>query len=234
MTLRIGHRGAAGTAPENTLVSFRRAKELGAQAVEFDLHRTKDGHLVVIHDPTLERTTTGAGLVRELTLAEIRQADAGVKKGDQFRGERVPTLAELIEAYPDLLFLELKAGSVHYPGIEEEIVGLLRETGAYSRTQISSFDHHALRRIRELAPDLPTGLLHSCNLLDPAGVARAAGCTALHPTWHWATPAYMTQARAAGLEVNVWTVNDPGAVDLMLAVGADGIISDYPELLNRP
>jgi glycerophosphoryl diester phosphodiesterase len=232
MTLCIGHRGAAGSTPENTLRSFRRARELGAAGVEFDVHRTADGHLVVIHDAWLDRTTTGSGLVRDLSLEQVRAADAGVTRGEQFRGERVPTLTEVIAEYPDLLFLELKAGSIHYPGIEAELVDLLRQTGAASRTQVSSFDHHALLRIRELDPALETGLLHGCNLLDPVGAARAAGCTALHPEWYWVTPAYVARAHEAGLTVNVWTVNEPWLIEQMRRCGVDGIMTDYPERMK--
>lgn len=232
MTLRIGHRGASGTAPENTLVSFQRAKELGAEGVEFDVHRTRDGHLVVIHDPDLARTTDGQGLIRSLTLEEIRAVDAGAWKDEAFRGERVPTLAELVEAYPDLLFLELKAGSTHYPGIEADVVRVLRETGALARTQVSSFDHKALLLLHQLEPTLATAMLHSCNLLDPVGMAQALGCTALHPSWHWVTPEYVAEAHAAGLQVNTWTVNEPWLIAHMRALGVDGIMSDYPERLD--
>lgn len=232
MTLRIGHRGAAGTAPENTLISFLRAKELGAQGCEFDVHRTKDGHLVVIHDPDLHRTTDGKGLIRDLTLAQIREVDAGAWKGEEFRGQRVPTLAELIDAYPDLLFLELKAGSTHYPGIESDLVAVLRETGALDRTQVSSFDHQALFLLHQLEPTLPTGMLHSCNLLNPVSLAQELGCTALHPNWHWVTPQYVAKAHAANLQVNTWTVNEPFLIAHMRALGVDGIMSDYPERLD--
>jgi glycerophosphoryl diester phosphodiesterase len=110
VTLRIGHRGAAAVAPENTIASFRRAVELGAQAVELDVQRTKDGHLVVMHDDTVDRTTDGTGHVAELTLARIRRLDAGSWNGTAFAGERVPTLDELGDALrPEiLLFVEIK------------------------------------------------------------------------------------------------------------------------------
>jgi glycerophosphoryl diester phosphodiesterase len=231
MPLRIGHRGAAGTHPENTMASFRRALELGVDGVEFDVHRTLDGHLVVIHDPWLERTTTGTGMIMSLNLADVQQADAGIKKGQEFAGERVPTLRELIRSTPAelRLFLELKAGSIHYPGIEEDLLRTIREEGAEARVQVSSFDHHALRRLHELTPDLPLGMLCSENLLDPVGMAQATGAEAIHSTWEWATPELVSQAHAAGLKVNVWTVNMPEAIQLMKAYDVDGIMSDYPD-----
>ncbi|WP_375221992.1 glycerophosphodiester phosphodiesterase, partial [Symbiobacterium thermophilum] len=159
----IGHRGAAGTHPENTMVSFRRAFELGVDGIEFDVHRTADGHLVVIHDPAVDRTTDGSGLVMAMTLEQIRALDAGSWKDPRFAGERVPTLQELVRATPPgvRLYLELKAGSVHYPGIEQELVDLLKAEGVLDRTQVSSFDHRALVKLKEICPELPLGMLTS-------------------------------------------------------------------------
>lgn len=234
MVARIGHRGAAGTAPENTLASFRRAAALGCDGVEFDLHRTADGHLVVIHDPYLERTTSGRGLVRDTTLAGIRTLDAGGWKGPEFAGERVPTLAEVVRdpALQGLfLYVELKAGSIHYPGIEAQLAGELRALGCTGRVQVSSFDHVALKALRGLDPDLPLGMLYAGNLLDPVGMAQAIGANALHPAWEFVTPDLVRAAHAAGLQVNVWTVNAPEHVARMRACGVDGIMSDFPEIL---
>ncbi|MFZ5827721.1 MAG: glycerophosphodiester phosphodiesterase [Bacillota bacterium] len=234
MPLRIAHRGAAGTHPENTMAAFRRAVEIGVDGIEFDVHRTMDGHLVVIHDASVERTTDGSGLVMAMTLEEVQALDAGAKKGPEFAGERVPTLRELIRSTsPEVfLFLELKAGSVHYPGIEEELVALLKEEGAMQRTQVSSFDHHALKRLHEIEPDLPLGMLFTANLLDPVALAREIGCEALHPAWEWVTEEMVEKAHAAGLKVNTWTVNHPFAIARVQVFGVDGIMSDYPELLQ--
>lgn len=231
--LRIGHRGAAGTHPENTLASFRQAVALGADGIEFDVQQTRDGHLVVLHDPTLDRTTNLRGLVKDLTLDEVRRADAGRWKGPQFAGERVPTLRELLrELSPSLLlFLELKAGSLHYPGIEDELLRVLQEEGALGRTQVSSFDHQALHRLHQLAPDLSLGMLYTCNLMDPVGLAQAVGAGALHPAFLWVTPDLVVRAHAAGLQVIAWTVNEPGFIQQMKAYGVDGIISDFPDRL---
>lgn len=229
----IGHRGAAGTHPENTMVSFRRAFELGVDGIEFDVHRTADGHLVVIHDPAVDRTTDGSGLIMMMTLEQIRALDAGSWKDPRFAGEQVPTLQELIRATPPgvRLYLELKAGSVHYPGIEQELVDVLKAEGALARTQVSSFDHRALVKLKEICPELPLGMLTSSNLVDPVRMAREIGCEAIHPAWPWVTPEYVEAAHAAGLQVNCWTVNEPLAIAMMRNAGVDGIITDYPERL---
>lgn len=228
--LKIGHRGAAGTYPENTLAAFRRARELGCDGVELDIHRTRDGHLVVCHDPFLDRTTTGAGLIRELGLAEVQAADAGVKKDPRFAGERVPTLEQVLDDLPELkIFIELKFGSLHYPGIEEDLVAFLRRKGALGRVQVSSFDHKALQRLHAVWPELPLGMLYSENLLDPVGMAQQIGAGALHPAFYWVYPELVQVAHAAGLSVNAWTVNDPPFIAAMKAMGVDGIMSDFPE-----
>lgn len=233
MTLRIGHRGAAGSAPENTLAAFRRAVELGVDGVEFDVHPTADGHLVVIHDPTLDRTTSGSGLVCRTPLNVVRSLDAGSWYRPQWAGERVPTLAEVVAAVPEpcRLFVELKAGSVRYPGVEERLVAELRRLGALPRAHVLSFDHHALRRIRALAPDLPTGMLYMGHPIDPVAMARGCGATALHPAWHYLTPEAVALAHASGLAVYAWTVNEPDEIALVRGCGVDGIVSDFPERL---
>lgn len=234
MTLRIGHRGAAGHAPENTLVSFRKAVEFGVDGVEFDIHRTADGHLVVIHDPLLGRTTNGTGAIREQSLAYLQSLDAGSWKGEQFAGERVPTLAEVAEATgPNCkLFIELKAGSLHYPGIEADLVREIHRLGIAGRAQVSSFDHQALQRLRQLDADLPTAMLFECNLVDPVGVARTCGVNALHPLYYWVTPELMKAAKLAGLAVHTWTVNDLPTMAALRAAGVDGIMSDFPDRLG--
>lgn len=235
MPLRIAHRGAAGTHPENTMVSFHRAMEIGVDGIEFDVHRTVDGHLVVIHDAAVDRTTNGSGLVMAMTLAEVQALDAGIKKGPEFAGAGVPTLRELIRTTPPelLLFLELKAGAIHYPGIEEEIVALLKEEGAVGRTQISSFDHHAMKHLHEIEPSLPLGLLFTENLLNPVALALEVGCEAVHPPWEWVTEEVVAKAHAAGLKVNTWTVNHPFAIARVQAFGVDGIMSDFPDRLQK-
>ncbi len=231
MVLRIAHRGASGVCPENTLTAFRRALAMGVDGIELDVHRTRDGHLVVIHDPILDRTTSGSGLVMNHTLDEIRRLDAGAWKGPEFAGERVPTLQEVLREIPPSvrIFVELKAGSTHYPGIEEQLLRVLREERVADRTQISSFDHHALYRLHQLDPDMPLGILFLSNPLDPVARAREVGAEALHPVFFWATRPLVEQARRAGLRVVAWPVNDPTFIAMVKQAGVDGIISDFPD-----
>lgn len=210
---------------------MRLALELGVEGVEFDIHRTKDGVLVVIHDPTVNRTSNGTGAVGELTLAELRQLDAGAWKGAAFTGERIPTLEELVEAVPApyRLFLEMKAGDDLYPGIEAEVAQFLQERGLVERTNISSFDHYVLLRMRKLLPTVETGILYSGRPIDPVAMAKDCGATAIHTNWHWATPEMVMAAHLAGMKVNAWTVNTPESIARCYAMGVDGIITDFPE-----
>lgn len=233
MAMIIGHRGAAGSAPENTLASMRWALAIGVDGVEFDVHRTRDGHLVVIHDATVDRTTDGTGRVADMTLDELRRLDAGGWRGDAFRGQQIPTLVELVEAVPapTRLFLELKAGAHQYPGIEEELAQFLLAHGLVERTQVSSFDHQALLRLRLLLPALPTGMLYHCLPVDPVAMAKSCGANALHPHWAQVTAEQVAAAHQAGLVVNAWTVNSEEAIGRCRSLGVDGIISDHPERL---
>jgi glycerophosphoryl diester phosphodiesterase len=233
--LKIGHRGAAASAPENTLVSFRRAVELGADAVEFDLHRTRDGRFVVIHDETLDRTTNGHGPVDARTFDELRRLDAGSWRGREFAGERIPTFEEVVAALPPriLLFAELKAGSSRAPGIEADLVRSIRALGAGDRVRVSSFDHRALATVRRLDPALQTGALFVFLPVDPVAIARSCGAQALHPSFHYVTPEVVAEAHAEGVAVNTWTVNEPADIARLRAMGVDGIFSDHPERLSE-
>ncbi len=231
--LRIGHRGAAGTAPENTIASFRRALAIGVDAVELDVQRTRDGALVVIHDETVDRTTDGTGRVGDLSLGEIRRLDAGSRKGHEFAGERVPTLDEVIDAVgaPVALFVELK-DPARYPGIEREVLAVLRRRGVRGRAGISSFDHASLARVRAADPSVRLGFLYSRHD-DPVGAARTLGAAAIHPPFRSVNADLVAAAHAAGLAVHTWTVNEPADVEAVRALAVDGIFSDHPERLER-
>ena len=231
--LRIGHRGAAAYAPENTLASFRRAVELGADGVEFDLHRTRDGRFVVIHDDAVDRTTDGHGKVDALAFEELRRLDAGSWKGREFAGERIPTFDEVIDELPPrvLLFAELKAGSGRAPGIEDDLARFLRERRALPRVRVSSFDHRALLRLRGLLPELETGALFTGLPVDLVSLARNCGAQALHPSFHHLSAGVVGEAHAVGLAVNAWTVNEPDDIARVRAMGVDGMFSDYPDRL---
>lgn len=214
----MGHRGARDEAPENTLGSIELALAAGVDGVEFDVHRARDGHLVVIHDETVDRTTDGAGRVADLTLAELRRLDAG-------RGERIPTLDEVL----DLLrgraapFVEIKA-----PGCEEEVVRALTGAGLLGEAWVIAFDHRQVRRVKGLAPEVRTGCLIYGRPVDPAGLVRAADADLLSLGIGLLDADLVAQCHAAQIPVCAWNCNDPAAVGRYRAMQLDWLATDAP------
>ncbi len=228
----VAHRGASGHAPENTLAAFRRAVELGAKFIETDLQLSRDTHLVAMHDDTLDRTTSGRGLVHGLTLSQLRELDAGSWFDRRFAGERIPTLEEIIQFAREsdvVFFLELKPGDGW--AIEHALVGALRETQATAQVMILSFDAAILAAVRKLEPTLMTGFLFSGWYNDVVERAVRAGARQLAPRGDLVTPDLIRQAQQADLQVVTWTINEPAHMRKLIAAGVDGIITDYPDRL---
>jgi glycerophosphoryl diester phosphodiesterase len=225
----IAHRGASGHRPENTLPAYELAVELGADMIEVDLHRTRDGAIVVTHDEDL-RGLGGAGEIADATLAEVRALDAG-------GGERIPTLDELLDGFGAriALNLEIKRGvRAEYGGIEEDALAALEGRGLLERTLFSSFYDPVLARLRARSPRARTGLLISRKFPNewPAR-ARRLGAEALHPELAIVTPELVRAAHGEGLAVHVYTVDAPADLERMLELGVDGIFTNYPERLTR-
>jgi glycerophosphoryl diester phosphodiesterase len=220
-----------GHAPENTMASFEKAIELGADAVELDVHLTRDGHVVVIHDPHLERTTSGHGLVRDHTLAEIKALDAGSGFGAGFAGQRVPTLDEILAWARGkcVVDAEIKGDPSPYPDIEARVVELLRAHAMVDRAIVISFDHPTVRRVKQLAPEIATGVLYTCRPIDPVRLARDAHADALLPNWAGCAPDDVRRAHAAGLSVHPWATSEPDEIRALLAMGVDSICSNHPD-----
>lgn len=229
----IGHRGAAASAPENTLESFRRAALLGADGVELDAKLTQDGTVVVMHDDRLDRTTNGTGPVATTPYRKIAALDAGRWFGPSWAGVRVPTLLEAIREIRRLgLFANIEIKPC--PGREREtaaaVVGLLRKhwPAATPWPLLSSYSIASLETARDLAPELPRGLL---TWSDPELWRRECGrlgLRTLHCARH-ALPSDMSAVRAAGLGLAVYTVNDRAEASRLLRAGADSIITDRPD-----
>ncbi len=228
----VAHRGASGHAPENTLAAFRRAVELGAAFIETDLQISRDAHIVIIHDDRLDRTTTGRGPVREHTLAELRELDAGSWYDPRFAGERIPTLEEVLEfsRQSDVVFyLEIKPGAPW--GVEEAVVGALRSAGETTRAVVLSFDAATLATVRRLEPTLMTGYLYDRRQPDAVQRALELGARQLAPRGDLVTPELVAEARRSDLQVVTWTINRPEHMRALAAAGVDGIMTDYPDRL---
>jgi glycerophosphoryl diester phosphodiesterase len=232
IVLVIAHRGASGHAPENTMAAFRKALALGATFIETDLQLSRDAHFVAIHDATVNRTTNGQGAVHDLTLAELRQLDAGSWFGSEFSGERIPTLEDILQFSKknDVVFyLELKPGGSW--GGEHALIGALRESGEIARAVVISFDPSVVLDLRKIEPTLMTGLLYDGQIENPLAKAVEVGARQLVARGDLVTPALLTEARKKDLQVVCWTVNHPAHMRMLMAAGVAGIMSDYPDRL---
>ncbi len=234
--LVFAHRGACRVAPENTLLAFQAAVDLGADGVELDVQYSSDGHLVVIHHPTLEATTDGTGRVTAHTLAELRALDAGSRFGAQFAGARIPTLDEVLDLLGGgpLIVIELKALQASHADIGARVAQAVRAHDMADQVVISSFNPFALRRARQAAHEIECALLVAPDLpgLMRWGLVRKhSGASALHPEFPMVDEAYMAWARRLGMLVRPWTVNEEADMRRMIRLGVDAIITDAPERL---
>lgn len=234
-TLGVAHRGASRYAPENTVAAVRLALEHGVPAVECDVQRSKDGHLVVIHDQTVDRTTDGRGPVVSHTLAELRGLDAGRWFAPEFAGERIPVLDEVLDSVRGhaLLKLEIKNGPIFYEGIERQVIEAVGRHGMEDDVLLISFDHESLRTVRAFSAAIATGILYAARLVDGPAAARAAGADALCLDWGFATEDVVAGGHGAGFGVFVWTVDDEDVARRCVALGVDGITSNDTRLLRR-
>lgn len=235
----IGHRGASGAAPENTLAAFRKAVELGAGFIETDLQLSRDARLVALHDDTLNRTTNGRGPVSAMTLEELRRLDAGgwfrasgAEAAPSFAGERIPTVQEVLAfGHEHEIGLLLEVKPTGPSGAEHAVVGALRASGEIPRSVVLSFSRGVLRRIRSLDPLVMTGFLFDERLPSPVAMAVELGARQLLPRTDRVTRELVAEAHANDVKVVAWTANSPEEMQKLISAGVDGIITDYPDRL---
>lgn len=236
MTMVIGHRGAAGLAPENTLSAIGKGLELGVQGIEVDVQLTKDGEPVIIHDFHVDRTSDGHGAVEDLSLEELRRLDFGGWFGPNFQGERIPTLTETLQAVPPhvTLNLELKQITTRRRGLEEAVARRLKEFGRWDHVIVSSFDHLALKTIKGLLEDLKIGLLTYNYLINPDKYLDSLGFMpySVHPAFELVDRNDASIFKSKGLKVLCYTVNDPTTALELSSIGVDGIFTDRPDLFQ--
>ncbi len=226
--LIIAHRGASGELPENTLPAFAGAIEAGAQMCELDVQLTRDGVAVVIHDQTVDRTTNGAGPVAAMTLSEIRRLDAGARFSAAFAGTRIPTLEEVLKLVHGRCALD---GELKSPGVEREVCRLLRAHDRMDDTIVSSFDWDALAAARRLEPALGLGVLAEADLEAMFETALRLRALSVNPRYNLVIPSLIERAHRAGLKMLVWTVDNATDIKRLLALGVDGIMTNYPSRL---
>jgi glycerophosphoryl diester phosphodiesterase len=243
--LVAAHRGGAALWPENSLLAFRGSLALGVDALELDLHMTADGEIVVLHDPTLERTTTARGRVRDLKLAELAGVRLKTRDG-AVTDERIPTFAQVLDlaalASVELLpEIKVDANRQRYDGIEERVLALVRARGLQARTTIQAFQVETIRRLRELEPKARTMLLVArgdverdrARPAEAVGRARDLGATDLGMNHRLIDADVMAAARAAGVRVSAWTVNEEADIRRMVDLGVDVVMSDRPDVAKK-
>jgi len=233
----IGHRGACGLAPENTVASFRKAAELGVRWVEFDVHLSADGVPVVIHDDTINRTTSGRGAVASMTLAKLQALDAGAWFEARFRGERVPTLEAVMALLGKLglgAVVEIKPSPGTEAATAEAAVRLLlnRWPDHLPPPMVSSFELSALERAHEVAPGIARALLVGRVRDGWQRDVDRLGCSALHADQARLTAATVADVTRAGLPLFAYTVNDPARAAELFQWGVAAVFSDRPDLVR--
>ena len=245
----FAHRGGSGQWPENTMLAFHNAVALGIDALEIDIHATADGHLVVIHDPFVDRVTDGVGRVAAMTLAELKRLDAGyrwTRDGVTFpfrgRGIRIPTLVELFEAFPDFwINVDIKQ---HETAVVTQFAALIEQHKMADKMMVGSFDNATVRRFRRACPTVKTaaslsevGLLLLLARRGWQWLFRSPAASLQVPEWHGllpvVTPTLVRAAHQHQIAIHVWTVDDHSTAKRLLTYGVDGLMTDYPARLLR-
>ena len=233
-TLVFGHRGACAYAPENTLASFQLAMDQGAHGVEFDVHLSRDGVPVIIHDFSLDKTTSGQGPVADHTWDELRALDAGSHKGAQYAGEPIPTLEQVIQLLAGKLAMniEVKADA---DGIEDAVAALVDQYKVNDWVIVSSFNPLILRRFASKYPQIALGFLYdeSEPFEQMLQMISDIKYQARHPHQTMIDAAFMRVAAEVGYRVNTWTVNDPERGRELQRLGVDTIITDSPDVMLK-
>ena len=235
-TLVIAHRGASGYAPENTLCAFEKALEMGCDGLELDIHFSKDKHLIVCHDEKVDRTTNGKGLIKDMTLQEIKELDAGSWYNSEFSDERIPTLEEIFELIKDkdiLLNIELKSGPIIYEGIEKALVNMIEEYGFEEKVIVSSFNHYSLIEVKKINKNIKTGILYMAGLVEPWKYAKRIGADAIHPFFYNIVPELVQRCKKNDILINPFTVNEDIYIMGVVKAGVSGVITNYPDKARK-
>ncbi|UOR11190.1 glycerophosphodiester phosphodiesterase [Halobacillus amylolyticus] len=239
-TLTIAHRGASGYAPENTMAAFEKSVDMKAEMFELDVQMSKDGELVVIHDTTVDRTTNGSGQVKDFTYEELRQLDAGSWFSEEFAGEKIPTLGEVLDAYKGRsgILIELKSPSL-YPGIEQKVAAALVARNMHKpendKIIVQSFDHESMKTFHSILPSMPVGVLlgYSEEGVSNEQLANFSSYAEyFNPNKAMITGDLVNRIHEFGMKTHPYTVRDQESANFLLSVGVDGIITDFPDYVD--
>lgn len=235
MSKIFAHRGYSGKYPENTMIAFKKALECGVDGIELDVQLTKDGEVVIIHDETIDRTTTGKGFVVDYTYEELEKFDASFKFKD-LGFNKIPTLREyfqLVKDYDIVTNVELKTGINEYLGIEEKVWELIKEYNLEEKVIISSFNHFSVMRMKDIAPQLKYGFLSEDWIIDAGKYTHSHGVQCYHPRFNNLVPDVIKELKKYNLEINTWTVNLEEDMRYLYSNNIDVIITNYPELAQE-
>ncbi|WP_416334827.1 glycerophosphodiester phosphodiesterase [Anaerococcus sp. DFU013_CI05] len=233
--INFAHRGFKGKYPENTMLGFEKAIEAGADGIEFDVHLSKDGHLVIIHDETLDRTTDGNGLVCEKTLEQLQKLNAS-KLFPDFEVQKIPTLREYFEFAKDkdiITNIELKTSIIDYPGIEGKVYDLIKEYKLDEKIIISSFNHNALVKFKEIAPHIKCGVLESSRLHKPWEYVKNLGMEYYHPMNFVVNKEIAEKFAENNIGLNIWFGKADYDYSIYLPCKPSGLITDYPDIVKN-
>jgi len=238
----IAHRGYSSQAPENTLAAIEMAIESGAPMVEIDVTTTADGQVILLHDETLDRTTTGTGLPTGHTLEAIRLLDAGSWFAPEYAGERIPTLAEVLDTVKDriLINIEIKSEAVEH-GVAAKVAALIVEHGMIDQAVVSSFSPEALIQMKTTNPEVVTATLFNKDLhtgIDPLVIVQEVGSRGFNISSKRVTPEMIERCHAHGIPVAVYTVNDANEMLRLMAMDVDAVFTNHPgrmlEVVTEP
>ncbi len=233
--INFAHRGASSDYPENTILALKEGIKCGAKGLEIDVHKSKDNKLVVIHDEDIERTFLGKGLVKDFTLEELKSFKNRKKLFRDNDECHIPTLEEVLDLIKDidiLLNIELKTDVIYYSGIEEDVINSIKSYGIEDKIIISSFNHESIKKVKDIS-NIRTGMLYESPIINVIEYAKSLGAYAIHPDIRVVSEELIKEAHENNLKVNIFTVNNPIHMRLLIKNKVDGAFTDYPELLNE-
>jgi glycerophosphoryl diester phosphodiesterase len=235
--INFAHRGASGYYPENTMLSFRKALEMNCTGIETDVQMTSDGLLVLMHDEKINRTTNGSGYIRDYTYKELKKMNAGSWFDKRFKNTVIPLAEELLELtkLKDIFInLELKTDIIWYKNIEEKVIELINKLNMNDRVIISSFNHKSLMLCKEIDSTIKTAVLYKRRFSKPETFASVSNADAIHPPFYAIrSKNFVKSLKDKGFMINSWTVNSYNNMELLIERGIDGIITDFPDMLNE-
>lgn len=231
----FAHRGDSSNYPENTMLSFEKAIEIGANGIELDVHKTKDNKLVIIHDEDIERTFKGHGKVCNFTLKELKDFKNRKTIFSENMKCIIPTLEEVMDLIKDkegiVLNIELKTDIINYDKIEEDVIKIIEEYSMENRIILSSFNYESIRKCKEINPNIKTGMLYHYKLSDPVNKAKKINADAIHPNSELVTKELIEESHKNNIKVNSYTINSPTIMRKFSKWNIDGMFTDYPEIL---